>query len=125
MLSLFILVLFGVGVAFFATQNSQVTSVVLGPYSLANIPLYMVVIGAILFGILVSWIVSLFGFISTSMTLRSKDGRIRSTESRIRQLENENAALRDELDDNEHHVPIQTEETHHTNPFVRFRQRFS
>ncbi len=129
MLSLIIIILFGIGVAFFATQNTQLTSVVFGQYGFVDIPLYTVVLGAILFGIFVSWVISLFGFVSNSMTLRGKDGRIRDAqsqihklESRVHELEVENEHIRGEKKVVE---SVPHEETKPVNPFVKLRQRFS
>ncbi len=132
MISLFILILFGVGVAFFATQNTQPTSVILGQYGFFDIPLYAVVLGAMLIGIFVSWLISIVGFVSTSMRLRGNEGRIHSAEEQIHkleernhQLELENLRLRDEgqVYDEEAHDP--EEQRHSLNPFVKLRQRFS
>ena len=131
MLSLFILILFGIGVAFFAGQNMQATSVVFGQYGLQNVPLYAVVLGAILFGIFVSWIISLVGFVSNSLTLRGKEGRIRDAEThvhkleeRVHKLELENERLRGE-EHVEKHVTSEPVEKRPLNPFVKIRQRFS
>lgn len=129
MLSLIILIVFGIGVAFFAGQNTQLTSIVAGPYGLQNIPLYSVVLGAMLFGIFVSWLISLVGFVSTSMTLRGKEGRIRDAEAqnhklvdRVHALELENERLRGDtkvIEERAH------DEHHAVSPFVKLRQRFS
>jgi uncharacterized integral membrane protein len=132
MLSLFILILFGVGVAFFAGQNTQSTSVVVGPYGLQNVPLYGVILGAMLFGIFVSWLISLVGFVSTSMTLRGKEGRIKDAQDRIHKLEEqnhdleiENTRLREEGQVVEHRTIDAPDEERSANPFVKLRQRFS
>lgn len=129
MIGLVILIIFGIGVGVFATQNTQNTSVVFGQYGLVDIPLYFVVLAAILFGIFVSWLISLVGMISTSLTLRSKDGRIRDSMSRIEKLEQrnhdletENAELKSQKNREQH---VTREESHHPNPFVKLRQRFS
>lgn len=104
----------------------------LGQYGLFDIPLYAVVLGALLVGIFVSWLISIAGFVSTSMRLRGNEGKIRSAEEQIHKLkernnqpEQENLRLRDEgqVYDEEPHDP--EEQRHSLNPFVKLRQRFS
>ena len=131
MISLLILIVFGIGVALFATQNTQPTSVFFWQYGLMDIPLYVVVLWAILFGVFISWLISLVCFLSTSLTLRSKDGRIHDVETknhrledRIHELELENERIRGE-DHTETHVTSEPEEHRPLNPFVKIRQRFS
>lgn len=130
MLSLFVLILFGIGIAIFATQNAQLTSLTVGPYGFAGIPMYAVVLAALLVGIFVSWLISLVGLVSNSMTLRGKDGRIRDAEHKIHNLEQKNHDLEIEnskLRGEKHYVEseVNDDDRPHTNPFVRFRQRFS
>jgi hypothetical protein len=105
--------------------------VFIGQYGLQGIPLYAVILGAILFGIFVSWIISLVGLISTSLALRSKDGKIRDAETqtskyeeRIHELELENERLRGEGRISPAAVEEHIEHTS-LNPFVKIRQRFS
>ena len=64
MFALIILVIFGIGVAFFATQNTQAISITVANYPLTGIPLYLIVLGSLLLGFLVSWILSFFDVIS-------------------------------------------------------------
>lgn len=132
MLSLFVLVLFGILAAIFAGQNTQPTSVVIGSYSLQNVPLYGIILGSMLFGVFVSWLISLGGILSNSMTIRGKEGRIRDANAKIHKLEErnhelevENAQLRGEEKYEEHGHDERHEENASPNPFVRLRQRFS
>ena len=133
MFSLIILFIFGFIAAIFAVQNTQSTSVQFGQYGLADIPLFAVVLAAALFGIFVSWLISLTGNITASMAMRGKDGLIKDSRSKIHSLENrvhdlevENARLRGEGRHVEKRVEHVEEEEHRpVNPFVKIRQRFS
>lgn len=101
MASLFIILVVGLLLGVFAIQNNTAVTVHYGGYTLANIPLYGVVIGSMLIGILLSWILSLFGWASTSMRLMGKDKAIRQysdstkhLQNRVADLETENEQLR-------------------------------
>lgn len=140
MFSLIILFIFGFIAAVFAVQNTQVTSVQFGQYGMADVPLFAIVLAAALFGIFVSWLISLTGNISASMAMRGKDGQIRDAQAqnnilkdRIHELEVENARLRGEEYHEVHQAPEDKPVVHEEhgqehrppNPFVRIRQRFS
>jgi uncharacterized integral membrane protein len=101
MVSLIILIISGAGFAYFATQNTQYISVNLFHYTIGNIPLYVVVLAALLIGIVICWIISFFGFISTTMKIFGKDNKIKqsskeidSLNKKIRDLELENENLK-------------------------------
>jgi len=129
MFSLIILFIFGFMAAVFAVQNTQLTSVQFGQYGLTDIPLFAIVLAAALFGIFVSWLISLTGNISASMAMRGKDGQIKNArteiaklEKRIHDLESENDQIRHDARTHEFHQPA---EDTSLNPFVKIRQRFS
>ena len=129
MFSLIILFIFGFMVAIFAVQNTQSASVQFGQYGLVDIPLFAIVIAAALFGILVSWLISLTGNISTSMSMRNKEGRIRDAQTEVHRLQNrvheleiENERIRGEGRQIEHEEHV---EHRSANPFVKLRERFS
>jgi uncharacterized integral membrane protein len=103
MASLFVILITGLILAVFAIQNNAAVTMHYGGYTLPNIPLYAVVIGSMLVGIALSWILSLFGWASTSMRLMGKDKAIRQysdatqrLENRVSQLEAENEKLRED-----------------------------
>jgi uncharacterized integral membrane protein len=131
MFSLIILFIFGFMAAIFAVQNTQLTSVQFGQYGFTDLPLFAVVLGAVLLGVFVSWLISLTGNISASMTLRGKDAQIRDTKAKIQRLEDKNHELaleNERLRGDDHTEPVVTHEPeeHRTvNPFVKIRQRFS
>jgi len=108
MLSFIILLVLSLAIAFFAGQNTTPVTISFSDYQLPTIPLYTVIIGAMLIGFFVSWLVSLVDSVFTIFTLRGKDSRIQATERKIaklndqiHELEIENARLK-----GEHHEPI-------------------
>jgi uncharacterized integral membrane protein len=124
MFSLIILFIFGFMAAIFAVQNTQSTSIQFGQYGFTAVPLFAVVIAAALFGVFVSWLISLTGNIAASMSMRGKEGQIHKLEDRVHELELENERLRGE-DRHETHDVEEPEEHRRHNPFVKIRQRFS
>lgn len=105
MLLLLVIILFGMLIGIFATQNTGLTQIALGNYQLSGIPLYVIALGGLLIGVLISWILSFFGAMSSFMTLRGKDSKINDLrksltdmKQKIRDLEVENARLRGEHD---------------------------
>ena len=103
MLLLLVIILFGILVSVFATQNNDLTTISLANLTLSGIPVYYVALGGLLAGVLLSWILSFFGTISSFFALRGKDSAIdhlnRTTadlKKKIRDLEVENARLKGE-----------------------------
>lgn len=101
MISLIILIISGAGFAYFATQNTARVSISLFHYTFSNIPVYVVVLAALLIGILIASIISTFGSISTSLTMFGKNSKIKkdskdiaSLNNRIHDLELENERLK-------------------------------
>ena len=105
MATLIITVLLGLAMAFFATQNTRPITLNLFNNELTNIPTYIVVIGTLLVGLLLSWIISLVNDIANGMTMRGKESKIRDYKKenaeltrRNHQLELENTKLKAETD---------------------------
>lgn len=102
MLALIVIVLFGLGFAYFSTLNTAVISVnFLG--TLLIVPLYGLVLGSLLLGVVVSWILSLFDWASSAWALKKSESKIKESEEsldslrkKIHDLELENARLRGE-----------------------------
>jgi hypothetical protein len=99
MLSLIVLVFFGLGFAFLATQNTAVGIVNVLGYTW-GLPMYIIVFGALLVGFFISWVVSSISTLGTWSIVHGKDRKIYESQqtmvqlqSRIRQLELENAKL--------------------------------
>lgn len=89
MLSLLILIIFGLGMTFFATQNTGSVHILFGNYVLYGIPLYIVVIGSLLLGIFASWLISLVDAFSSTLTLHWKDSQIKNAYKTIETLRKE------------------------------------
>lgn len=97
-------VLVGLGIAYFATQNTSQISLYLGPLITPAIPLYFVVIGTLLLGLLLAWVFSLVNSLSSKITLHGKENQIKEDEKNIteltkevHQLQLENARLKERL----------------------------
>lgn len=103
MLALIVLIIFGIGIAFFATQNTQTISIILADYHLNGIPLYLIVLVSLLLGFVVSWLISLVDVISSAFKIHGKDSAIKNANKQIaeltknvHQLELENERLKGE-----------------------------
>src|SRR3989344_9568377 len=101
MLTLIFTILFGIGFAFFATQNINSTTISLGPYGFTNVPLYLVVLLSLFVGILLSAVISSLNSFASYLSLRGKDTKIHQTEKEVdhlkqnlKLLELENAKLK-------------------------------
>ena len=100
MATLIITVLLGLFIAYFATQNTGAISLNFLNYSISGVPIYIVVVGALLVGLFLSWIISLIKGIGTGFTMRGKEGKIKDYKKenaelmrQIHQLELTNARL--------------------------------
>lgn len=101
MFVLVVLVLFGIGGAFFATQNTQTVSITLANYFLRGVPLYLIVLGSLLLGFIVSWLISLVDVVSSAFKNHGKDSALKEAHKqvaeltkRVHQLELENERLK-------------------------------
>ncbi len=101
MSELIIAVLFGLGLAYFATQNTMSVPISLGLYQVFNVPLYMIAFGSLLTGLLIAWIIHLVGTLGFLVSLRNRDSKIRKRElemadlrKTIQDLQMENAQLK-------------------------------
>jgi len=123
MSTLIAIVLLGLVFAFLATQNTVVTTFNILSYSWTQ-PMYIIVLGALLIGFLISWVVSSIGKLSTWSNVYGKDSKIRESQkdvtklqSRIRELELENAKLQG-------HNEVQRREVVVEKPSHSFLDRF-
>lgn len=92
-----LIVLFGILSAIFATQNAIQVPIVLLGYSLREVPIYLVVSGSLLIGLLLSSLVSLITSISTSFKLRGKDSKIKESKKTVEGLAKKNSELELEI----------------------------
>lgn len=87
MLGLILAVILGALFAYFALENSATTFVSLGNYVFA-LPLYIVALGSLLSGIILSWLLSLGTTISAATALSTKDNQIKKSQQLITDLKN-------------------------------------
>jgi uncharacterized integral membrane protein len=103
MVSLLLAVIFGLGIGFFATQNTTPVELRVGEFIWSQVPLYGVAIGSLLLGILIAWIFYVARTVSSSLMIAGKNREVSRTrrtvadqEQRIHDLEVTNAQLRAE-----------------------------
>jgi uncharacterized integral membrane protein len=101
MIALIILLVFGIGVSIFALQNTIITTVNFFGLTFGSIPLYTVILGSMLFGVIAASIIGLIDSLGHAFNLSRKDRQIASVNSdvatlqkRVSELEDENAVLR-------------------------------
>jgi lipopolysaccharide assembly protein A len=101
MLVIILLLVIGSILVYISKFNFTPVSVNLGLYAFTNIPLFYVIVGSLLAGLVLSYLVYLVHAISTSFRLRGKDNEIKKNEDevleltkRVHQLELENEKLR-------------------------------
>jgi uncharacterized integral membrane protein len=101
-MTLVLLVLFGMLAAFFAMQNTTPASINIVSYTLKDIPMYLIVLGSLLIGLLSSLIIGLVNSIGSSFMIHGKDVKIKEGKKtvadltkQIHQLELENTKLKE------------------------------
>ena len=100
MLILILLLVVGSILVYISKFNFMPVSVNLGLYAFSDIPLFYVIVGSLVTGLVLSYVVYLVHAISTSFTLRGKDNEIKKNKDevleltkRVHQLELENEKL--------------------------------
>lgn len=113
MLALIILIIFGLGTAYFATQNTGLVHIMFGNYLVQGIPLYIIVVGSILLGVFISWLVNIVDSFSSTRIIYGKDSALKKANKEIESLLVENQLLEKEitrLQKNENVVSEQSKE---------------
>ena len=94
-------IIFGLFFTVFAIQNTVPVTLVFGAFSLPFIPIYVIILGALLIGILLAWIFSAIDNVSTFFILNKKENTIRELKKtlsevirRVHQLEIEKDKLK-------------------------------
>lgn len=105
MLLLIILLIIGSGLVYISKYNFVLVSVNFGFFIIDGIPLFYVIVGSILFGLILSYLVYFVNSISTSFTLRGKNNQIKKEQKevleltkRVHQLELENERQKNDTD---------------------------
>ncbi len=86
MLALILLLVVGSGLVYISKFNFTPVSVNLGVYTISNIPLFYVIVGSILIGLVLSYVAYLIQSISTSLTIRGKDKEIKRNKGEVLEL---------------------------------------
>ena len=101
MLTLILFLVFGSGMAYLAQNNLIPVTLHLGTYVFSDIPLFYIIIGALLLGLGLAYLTFVINSIFTSYTMQRKDNKISEGKSdiaeltkRIHQLELENEKLK-------------------------------
>ena|SRR3989338_5724238 len=77
MATLTVSVIFGLIIAYFATQNTEPITLYFLNYGIPNIPTYIALVGALLVGLVLSWAINLINNVVTGFTIRSKESKIK------------------------------------------------
>jgi uncharacterized integral membrane protein len=101
MIVLILAVIFGMAIAYFATQNTTPVTIRFAEYTLEQVPLYLVALGSLMVGLCMASILYFAKSISTTVKTFGRDHALRRArrsaadlELRIQELEAENAELK-------------------------------
>ena len=101
MMTVLLFLVAGTFLTFVSRSNLMPVTLKVGPYIFANIPLFYVIVGSLVAGILLSYLLQLIPSISTFFTLRGKEKEIKQKKGdvleltkRVHQLELENERLK-------------------------------
>lgn len=86
MTMLLITAIFGFLFALFATQNTSPASIAAGSWELNNIPVYWIVLGSLLGGLFISWVINFFEGVAASWTLSRKERQLKQTQHSVQEL---------------------------------------
>lgn len=86
MLVLILLLVVGSTLVYVSKYNFSLVSVNLGVVVISNVPLFYVIIGSVVFGLVLSYLVYLIRSVSTSLTLRGKNKEIKKDKEEILEL---------------------------------------
>lgn len=86
MLILILFLVVGSVLVYISKFNFVPVSVNLGMYVISDIPLFYVIIGSVVFGLVLSYLVYLVHAISTSFTLRGKNKEIKKNKEEVLEL---------------------------------------
>ena len=101
MLILILFLIVGSVMVYLAQNNLMLVTLHLGKYVFSGIPLFYIIIGSLLTGLVLAYLVYLVNSIFTAFTMHGKDNKIKQTKSevvdltkQIHQLELENERLK-------------------------------
>ncbi len=101
MLIFILLLVFGGVMAYLSQNNLMLVTLRLGTYTFSDIPLFYIIIGSLLTGLCLAYLIYLINSIFTAFSMRRKDNKIEEGKSeivdltkQIHQLELENERLK-------------------------------
>lgn len=101
MLILILFLVIGAVMVYLAQNNLTLVTLHLGTYVLSDIPLFYIIIGSLLTGLGLAYLIFIFNSIFTAFTMHGKDNKIKQGKSdivgltkQIHQLELENERLK-------------------------------
>lgn len=86
MFTLILLVILALGFSYFASENTQHSTITFAGYMLPQMPLYVLIGFTLILGLSLSWLISLLDSLSTAMKLRGKEHVIKDAKETIRDL---------------------------------------
>jgi uncharacterized integral membrane protein len=86
MLTLILLLIIGTALVYISKFNFTPVTLNLGMYVFSDIPLFYIIIGSVLTGLVLSYLIHLVGAISTSLTLRGKNMEIKKEKEEVLEL---------------------------------------
>lgn len=103
MLALILFLIFGSAMAYLAFQNSTHVTLTFLTYTFPDVSLFFVILGSMLIGALLAYVIQLANSISTAITIHGKDHEIKKSEDNVieltkktHKLELENESLKKE-----------------------------
>lgn len=101
MLTLILFLAIGAVTVYLAQSNLTPVTLHLGKYVFPGVPLFFIIVGSLIVGLILSYLIFLVNSIFTGFTLRGKDKKIKQSKNevieltkRIHQLELENEKLK-------------------------------
>lgn len=84
--TLILLLVVGSALVYISKYNFTLVSVNFGPYVISNIPLFYVIVGSVVTGLLLSYIINLIPAISNFFALRGKNSEIKKGKDEVLEL---------------------------------------
>ncbi len=105
MLNIILLLLVGSGLTYISQYNLALVSVDMGFYQISDIPLFYVIVGSVIIGLVLSYLLQLVRDVSTYLEIRRKSKQIKSSQAEIL-----------DLTKTVHKLELQNEKLKHTGP---------
>lgn len=86
MLIIILFLIIGSSLVYISKFNFAPVTLNLGMYTVSDLPLFYVIVGSVLFGLVLSYLFYVVGAISTSLTLRGKNREIKVDKDEILEL---------------------------------------